>query len=537
MQLAQGQGVFLSKETHMPTLRLFFLLCCGLLALGACALDDPLRLDAGLVSGVAGEGVRIYRGIPFAAPPVGPLRWRAPQPVAPWAGVRACTAFGSWCPQPSPLLEKVVGAQSEDCLYLNVWTPAATAAERLPVMVWIHGGGLTTGSGASPNYEGSMLAREGMVVVTINYRLGPFGFFAHPLFSRESPHGVSGNYGLLDQIAALQWVQRNIAAFGGDPGCVTIFGESAGALSVAHLLATPLAAGLFHRAICESGASLGNERDLRRKVGIKEPMEAVGERIAQQLGCATAADPLAALRAKSAEELLAAADPAQGLFGNGTKFGFVADGWVFPHEPAELLAAGAVARVPVLLGTNADEGTIFLRQLPPVRATGYRLLVRRLFGEDADAALRLFPAPTDAEVPDALNKLITVTAFVGPTRTVARGMAAAGAPVFLYHFTRVPPHAGTQRTGACHGIEIPYIFGNPLLAARVSETDRTLSAAMRACWIRFAKTGDPNGAGIPAWPRYTAADARALYFGDTITVGAEPYGEACALLAKRKAEL
>lgn len=251
----------------------------------AIGIEDPVKTESGLVSGLAagpsGE-VRVYRGIPFAAPPVGPLRWKPPQPANSWDGVRECTRFGPWCPQPRPFVAFESGQiQSEDCLYLNVWTAARSAGDRLPVMFWIHGGGFTTGSGAMASYDGTALARQGVVVVTINYRLGPFGYLAHPLLSRESPQGVSGNYGHLDQIAALHWVRKNIAAFGGDPGCVTIFGESAGAMSVCRLMVSPLARGLFHRAIAQSGGAHGRNRHLREPRGLLAPMEAEGERIAR----------------------------------------------------------------------------------------------------------------------------------------------------------------------------------------------------------------------------------------------------------------
>jgi len=484
-------------------------------------LNDPIPLNSGKIRGVTQQGMQIYRGIPFAAPPVGNLRWKPPQPVAPWEGVRDCTAFGPACPQPKQALMPInADGQSEDCLYLNVWTPAKTTGERLPVMVWIHGGGCTTGAGSLAIYDGSNLARQGVVVVTINYRLGPFGFFAHPLLSAELPQGVSGNYGFLDQIAALRWVHNNIAAFGGDPGCVTIFGESAGSCSVVRLLISPLAKGLFHRAIAESGG-IGRSRHLRENWGMKS-MEQVGEEMAQALGCTN----LTALRAKTAEELLQTANPAQGLFGKGVKFGWVVDGWAIPDDPALLYAARKYSDVPLLIGANADEGSIFMAQLPTQTVQTYRMTVKALFGPESDAVLKLFPVERDEDVKPAMERLTTVFAFVADARAIARMKGLGQEKAYLYHFTRVPPALRNRGLGAAHGMEIPYVFDN--LPRFMSAEDQQLAATMSACWVRFAKTGDPNGLGLPAWPAYDAAD-RYLEFGDGVSVKSRLYKEACDL--------
>ncbi|MCY3021626.1 MAG: carboxylesterase family protein [Planctomycetota bacterium] len=502
------------------------------------ASTDPIRIDSGPISGaVVGKDktVRVYRGVPFAAPPVGELRWKPPQPAKPWEGVRACAEFGPWCPQPKPMLGRELGKLSEDCLYLNVWTPAKRADEKLPVMFWIHGGGCTTGSGASTYYDGVALARQGVVVVTINYRLGPFGFLAHPLLSKESEKNVSGNYGLLDQIAALQWVKRNIAAFGGNPECVTIYGESAGSASVCRLMVSPLAQGLFHRAVAESGGAHGRNRHLRETRENMTPMEKIGEQLAARLGCDKEADPLAAMRAKSAEEILAASDAAQGLFGKGTKFGWIVDGWVLPDDPGAMWEAGKQAKIPFMAGTNADEGTVFLQQLPIKRTIGYELLVRSLFKASAAELLRLFPARTDDEVPEALNHLVTVMAFVGPARVLARDAEKAGQKAYLYHFTRVAPMLRERKLGACHATEIPYAFGNVKERAGYEDKDREVSRVMSACWVRFAATGDPNGPGLPEWPAYTAVNDAYMEFGDETKAKTGLYKEACDVMEKRKA--
>ena len=500
---------------------------------------EPLRTDSGLISGLvlgADKAVRVYRGIPYAAPPVGVLRWKPPQPVEPWQGVRPCTEFSAWCPQPRPAMGREYGALSEDCLYLNVWTPATSPDAKLPVMLWIHGGGHAAGSGAMTYYHGDKLARKGVVVVTINYRLGPFGYLAHPLLSKESEHGVSGNYGLLDQIAALQWVQRNIAAFGGDPGCVTVFGESAGAVSTCRLMVSPLAKGLFHRAIAQSGGAHGRNRHLRKTWYGQQPMEKVGERIAKALDCHTGADPLAAMRAKPWQEVLAVSNPTQGLFGKGTRFGPVIDGWALPDDPTDLFRAGKQHDVPFMVGANADEGTVFMRQLPIKRAFGYKLIVRWLFKERAGDVLKLFPVRGDADAQAAAARLVGVSSFVTPMRWLARAMERVPSNGYLYHFTRVPAGERTRQYGAFHGLEIAYVFGHlPPVFAPVA-TDRQLSATMQACWTRFAKIGDPNGERLPRWPAYTAAIDRYIEFGDEVVVKARLHHEACDLFDAIQAE-
>jgi len=490
----------------------------------------PVRTDLGSVRGtVAGDtgDLGVFKGIPFAAPPVGDLRWKEPQSPAPWSDVRECTKTGPWCPQPPPLLGLKPDRTSEDCLYLNVWTPARTDHDKLPVMVWIHGGGFASGSGGAPHYDGSSLARQGAVVVTINYRLGPFGFLAHPLLSKESPHEVSGNYGFLDQVAALRWVRKNIAAFGGDPQCVTIFGESAGSAAVARLMVSPLAKGLFHRAIAESGGARGHNRRLREAHDGDESAEAVGERIARDLGCDKADDPLKALRAKSAEELLAAAKPIQGLFGEGTRFGPVVDGWALPDDPDALWAAGKQYDVPFLAGTNANEGTIFLGKVPVRTAEQYRQSAQALFGGHADDVLALFPADTDAAVRKMQDRLITVSAFASPARAMVRAAAKGKSKAWLYQFTHEPPVGRLLGLGAFHAGEIGYVFGNDMLGG--GDKDRALARTMSAYWVNFARTGDPNGPGLPAWPAYTIADDKYLELGDTIRAGSGLYKEACDL--------
>jgi para-nitrobenzyl esterase len=509
--------------------RIAFLLVLAAVRLAAAQATEPVPLDAGRITGTVEDGVRVFKGIPYAAPPVGDLRWKPPQTVEPWDGARACTAFGPACPQPDRA--RIAGAvwrEDEDCLYLNVWAPT-DVADKLPVMVWIHGGGFTIGAGSVPIYDGAALARQGVVLVTINYRLGPLGFLAHPLLSQESEHGVSGNYGLLDMIAALRWVRANIAAFGGDPERVTLFGESAGSVAVCRLMVSPLAKGLFHRAIAQSGGAHGRNRPLRQARRATEPMEHVGERLARILGCGEADDPLAALRAKSPKELLEAAKPAVGLFGRGIKFGPVVDGYVLPDAPDALFAAGKQHDVPFIAGSNADEGTMFLGQLTIRRPLGYRWLIRRRFGRHADEILALFPAETPADLRGAMNKLTTVSAFVAPARALVRAVEAKPAKAWLYHFTRVPPIGAARRLGAFHGLEIAYVFRNLRQGAGWAEWDKTLSERMSARWVQFARTGDPNAEGLADWPAYTTEADPHLEFGDAIEVNRGLYRQACDL--------
>lgn len=505
----------------------------------ADSLTDPIRLDSGLVSGQrvgSSSDVRVYKGIPYAAPPVGQNRWKPPQPVKPWEGVRAALEYGPSCPQHN-VLERLYGGKlgptSEDCLYLNVWTPAKRADERLPVMVWIHGGGYTAGSGSSQYYEGTNLARQGVVVVTFNYRLGIFGFFAHPLLSQESPQGVSGNYGLLDQIAALQWVKRNIAAFGGDPNRITIFGESAGAGSVCYLMVSPLAKGLFHRAIAQSGSAFGQNRHLKQSWYGQEPAERVGQRAAERLGCDKADDPLAALRAKSSDELLAITGAGLGTGGAGTfSFGPIVDGWAVPDDPGAIFEAGRQHPVPLIVGSNADEGTIFLLTSPVGDADAFRGMIRSAFGDRSGEVLALYPITETTDVRALMNRFVTDSRFVAPARFFAR-MQSRVSRAYLYHYTWVMPNPRGAQLGAFHASEIPLIFGNRDVTTLTEEQwQKGPSAALMGYWVQFARAGDPNLKGLPAWPPYDPASDRYMEFGTEVVVRAHLRKEACDLFER-----
>ena len=503
----------------MSTLRLTAVLAVSLPL--AAAISEPVRLDNGLVSGVAGSNpdVRVFKGIPFAAPPVGDLRWRAPKAPPKWDGLKMADKFSANCMQrqagggafPPGGGDRSATRMSEDCLYLNVYTAAKASRDKLPGMVWIHGGALTSGAGAI--YEGEELAHKGVVVVTVNYRLGVFGFLAHPELTKESDRNASGNYGLLDQVAALEWVQKNIAAFGGDPKRVTIFGESAGSWSVNYLMASPLAHGLFQRAIGESGGEFAPARKLA-------DAEQAGVKFGQSLGAGT----LAALRAKSADEVEKA---------NGFQTGANVDGWFLPEDVYTIFSKGKQNDVPLLIGSNADEGTLFTP--PTVTAASFRQQSERRFGPDADAFLKLYPVNSDAQARAAQAESMRDQTFGWEMRTWARLDTKTGkSKVFLYFFSHVPPGPNAARLGAQHGAEIPYAFnwvnGRDAAQSPWQDADRKLAVAASSYWVNFAATGDPNGKGLLKWPVYRAKDDLVMGFGDTIEVRALPFKPALDFL-------
>jgi para-nitrobenzyl esterase len=469
-----------------------------------------IRTSAGALEGLPADeaGVRAYLGIPYAAPPIGALRWQAPRPVAPWQGVRKATAFGARCVQARIFDDMVFRDEpSEDCLHLNVWTPAVPGMSGLPVMVWIHGGGFQAGSGSEPRQDGARLARKGVVVVTFNYRLGVFGFLAHPELTKASGRASSGNYGLMDQVAALQWVKDNIKAFGGDPRSVTIFGESAGSFAVSSLMASPLAKGLFQRAIGESGAFFNAPGGLLAPRTLAEA-EQLGATFAESVGAAS----LAALRDKPAEELLAAA-----MRGDGFRFSPTVDGHVIPRAVPVIYAEARQARVPLLAGWNADEVRKGVVLAKPT-AESFTADVRKRFGDQADAILRVYPASTDAEALESAAALAS-DGFIGYStwKWIETHARTGSSPVFRYSFDRkipVPPGTAVNGTpvtsadvGARHAGEIEYVFGTLDSSPQVpwDAADRKLSDQMMTYWANFARSGDPNGPAVPAWPRYDGA--------------------------------
>lgn len=460
---------------------------------------------SGTLEGTYDSGIRIFRGIPFAQPPVGDLRWREPQPVERWEGVRSANTFGPRAMQ-RPIFGDMVfrsDGVSENCLYLNVWTPTSSADEKLPVLVYFYGGGLLAGDGSEPRYDGESMARRGIVAVTVNYRLNIFGFFAHPELTAESPHQASGNYGLLDQAAALQWVHDNIAAFGGDPDRITIAGESAGSFSVSAQMASPLSKDLIAGAIGESGSLLGN----RPPTPLREA-EQDGINFAKLANASL----LAELRAMSADALLEITANAE-----APRFSTVVDGYFLPQAPTEIYAAGKQANVPLLLGWNSEEGNYrsLLGEQKPT-PENYTAAVKKLYGEQADTILALYPGNSAVEVKQSATDLAS-------DRFIAYGTwkwgeihaKTSGQPVYRYLYTRPRPamrdadDGASPATGAVHSAEIEYALGN-LPTNRVFDwqpEDYQVSAIMQGYFANFIKTGDPNGLGLPSWP---PADVRAL---------------------------
>lgn len=475
-------------------------------AVGACA-SLQVKIDSGVIQGKLGKDphIRAFLGIPFAAPPVGKLRWRAPQPVHPWKGVRKTVAFGPRCMQLRIYSDMVFrdDGPSENCLYVNVWTPATSARANLPVMVWIYGGGFQAGSTSEPRQDGENLAKKGVVVVSANYRLGIFGFFASPALTKESQHHASGDYGLMDQIAALRWVKKNIAAFGGNPNNVTIFGESAGAFSVSALMASPLDQGLFQKAIGESGSLLGSGQVL----GAAWPLayaEHTGEKFAKSIGATS----LAQLRAIPADKLLHQAAK--------TNFWPDIDGYVLPQNVAQVYAQGLQSHVPLLAGWNKDENSFALYSGPKPSIKNFMKLIRARFGPYAQEALLYYPHATQAEVVRSTEDLASDFFTVFDTwKWIEMQYKTGHSPVYRYYFTRTPPEppgamAGKVplvKLGARHSAEIPYVFGNlKWKKAPWEPVDFKISDQMSSYWTNFAKTGNPNGPGLPQWPRYGSRD-------------------------------
>lgn len=478
----------------------------------AKSLSEPVQTNAGLVSGTASlvEDVVSFKGIPFGAPPVGVLRWKAPQAVAAWDGVRTADTFGSACvqqnyPDRTPTNVAVdlpdSPSMSEDCLYLNIWTPAKTAAANLPVMLWIYGGAYNEGAGSAPFTNGSHLAAKDVIVVSFNYRVGPLGFLAHPELSAESEHGASGNYALADSIAALQWVQENIAGFGGDSDNVTIFGESAGSAIAAALIGSPEAKGLFNRAIAESGTwmGLGIGAMRSRESAEQQTLEAI-----TKLG----AEDLAALRAMSAADVDAQL-PRQGM---------IIDGWIVPEDLSVIFAEGRQNAVDVISGSNRDEGSFAAGFGPPMTTDLWNNSAEQRWGELATLGLAAYPAATDEEaIAHGSQSFSDNLAWM--MRWLAERQSKLGQNAYAYHFIHEPPYAeGSRNLGVCHTCEIPYVF-NHLDAPRVfpstsspeisknSEDDIKVADLTSSYWANFAKTGNPNGEGLPEWPEIKTADA------------------------------
>ncbi|MBU2098292.1 MAG: carboxylesterase family protein [Gammaproteobacteria bacterium] len=455
------------------------------------------------------QRVAVFKGIPYASPPTGPARWAPPQPAPGWSGERMADTFGPDCMQ-QPYAEgsffyRPARVSSEDCLYLNVWSTADDSTGK-PVMVWFHGGALTRGSGAIDTYDGTELALKDVVLVTVNYRLGVFGYFAHPELIAESEHFSAGNYGILDQIQSLRWVQENIAAFGGDPSNVTIFGESAGAWSVHFLTASPLAEGLFHKAIAQSGARLDTRVELDRQTSAGASASAAGAQFAERIG----APDLATLRAMPARQLLdAAAD-------NSFRTDGIVDGWVIPEQPFTLFSEGRQNRVPVLVGFNAEEGTTLgAASSLPGTAQAYEERVNAVYGDLADMMLEIYPSSDIRQ--STLDSFRDVT-FGWHMVTWANLTRHVEQPAYLYFFTHRPPGPMAQELGAYHAAEIAYAFNTVhTLRNQPSAIDYRLGDVMSDYWVSFARTGVPVAPGQPEWKPYTNAERNYLLFGSQVS--------------------
>lgn len=486
-----------------------------------------ITIPSGKLRGAVEGDVHVFRGIPYAAPPIGNRRWKPPAPTARWDGVRDCFEFGPACPQSYSAFMNMVPLASipkfdEDCLNLNVYRPAQSDSQTLPVMVWIHGGAYTEGASSQQIYDGRSLARKGVVVVTINYRLGPFGFLAHPALSRESPESTSGNYGIQDQIEALRWIQRNITAFGGDPGKVTIFGESAGGGSVGTLLVTPAAKGLFHRAIVQSAPEM-SFRYLRSEYRGRESAEQVGVETIRRCGLDDDADP-ASMRELSVQTLLSAS-PTLKVLGQTLALSSLAlpvepnvDGVVLPEHPNDALAAGRFCHVPTLIGMTRDEGSLFLAFTKlPETAVEFRQLMNQEFGPfGPEICEQYLPQESSRAVRAAFVQLFTDWVYGTQCRHLASQVNQHTGKSFHYVFSRTPQFPVLAPLGAHHGADVPYVFGTDHPVWNWKDWDRKLADTMMQYWVNFASTGDPNGASVPTWPAYDDKQRISLQLGDEI---------------------
>ncbi len=475
--------------------------------------QETVRIDSGALEGITAEGVIAFKGVPFAAPPVGALRWRPPQPAAHWSGTRSAAEYGHDCMQlPFPSDAAPLGTKpDEDCLVMNVWRPEAKSDHKLPVMVWIYGGGWVNGGSSPSVYDGSAFAKGGVVFVSFNYRLGRFGFFGFPALTKEDPNGLKGNYGYMDQIAALKWVQRNIAAFGGDPSQVTVFGESAGGGSVHMLLTSPLTKGLFERAIVESGGGrggvLGGDVYLRKAAGVRPSAEGVGVAFAKSKeieGDGPAA--LAKLRALPAEEVVNGLNMASMFQQASTYCGPMIDGKIVTEDLTASYLAGKQRRVPLIVGTNSmDIGFSFAKTEDELFAP---------FGAQAKEAEDVYDPEHTGNLRVVGQKVAADAMMIEPARFVAQTLSADGQPVWEYRFSYVAESMRKEWPGAPHASEIPYVFDTvkARYGADLTAADEQAARAMNDYWVQFAKTGNPNGAGLAEWPAYHAKSDELMDF-------------------------
>jgi len=495
------------------------------------AAQETVTVETGKVRGAATEGVVSFKGIPYAAPPLGNLRWRPPQPAARWLGVREASAYGHDCMQlPFPSDAAPLGTSpAEDCLVLNVWAPELRTG-KLPVLVWIYGGGFVNGGSSPAVYDGSQFAKRGLVFVSFNYRVGRFGFFAHPALTRESKDGLLGNYGYMDQIAAMKWVQRNIAAFGGDPNQVTVFGESAGGGSVHMLMTSPLATGLFERAVVESGGG----RSLLGGTGLHESKN--GRPSAEEIGVAFAkkngitgddAEALKKLRELPAETIvdglnMASMGPAQATYP-----GPLIDGKIVTDTVERLYKEGKYQHVPMIVGANSMD-------IGFTRASTIEELFAP-FGTNAEAAKTAYDAAGSSDVRALGMKVSADQLMIEPARFVAQTLSSQGVPVWEYRFAYVVTSMRQQWPGAPHATEIPFVFDTvqAKYGAQLTPEDESIARRTNEYWANFAKTGSPNGGGLPTWPQYTNADKLLIIQSGSPAAESDPWKMRLDLAQKR----
>jgi para-nitrobenzyl esterase len=510
--------------------------------MSAAPKDKVIMTTSGPVIGINVDGVSGYLGIPYAASPVGDLRWKLPIPPEPWKEPRLMNKFGAACAQSEVSLMAKPEEMSEGCLTLNIWTPAKSESELLPVMMYLHGGGFARGTGSQPLYNTTHLAQRGVALVTINYRVGALGFLAHPELTAESPHRSSGNYGIMDQIMALKWLRENIRQFGGDPNNITIFGQSAGGASVIALMASPLAKGLFHRAIAQSGGyNAAVIRHLSEAYEGLDSMESLGVGFGERLGVAKA-NALKELRARPWQEIVAAWEKAVQTKLAGTKISggwmlnhVIVDGYVLEQSPGEIFKSGKQHNVPFMTGTTADEGSImpFLMNLFTVGK--YHTYLQKCFGQQWQRVLELYPAQHDSSVAKVLSKLLG-DGFVAGARAVARSMSAIQPKTYMYQLA-IPPRVFTfqipnvkdwkKEFGCYHGAELPYLFH--FLPGSMDQ-DKKLSEEIMGYWTRFARSGDPNGNGAPYWHAYDLSEEKHLILDNLIKTSQYLNKDACDII-------
>lgn len=496
---------------------LFLFALCSLPSFGA--LNAPVQVSGGMITGTPGSApsVTVFRGIPYAAPPVGNLRWKAPQPVVGWKGVRAANKFGDVCMQ-NPLKEgsfyqvefyEKPEPMSEDCLYLNLWTAAASSDEKRAVMVWIHGGGFVEGSGSLPSFNGEALAKKGVVIVTFNYRLGVFGFLAHPELTVESGHNACGNYGLMDQLQVLKWVKANIQHFGGDPDNVTIFGQSAGAGGVVNLSTSPLAKGYFNRAIVQSSGFLTSST-------LKDA-ENVGVEFLKQVGVPSI-EKLRKVPASTIQRI--GVPPPSGTGSNVSRFWPIVDGYFLPKDPRGVFVAGEENTHSLLVGSTSNEGTTVIAAT--LTAQERRDRVEKQLGGRFSDYLKFYPMDSDEQAWE--SSAIAVRDFMADTALdIAELEYNKRHATYVYYFDRHPPGRESEKFGAFHSSELVYVFNELDSVKRPwTEIDRKLADAMSSYWVNFARTGNPNGEGLPSWPAFGTTAERGIEFGDSIKLGTMP---------------